>query len=519
MALSGIDLRPDLAEIVKQILAEHVPECEVRAFGSRAAWTARDYSDLDLIIMGDGPIDWQTMGRLKEDFEESRLPMRVDVLDWHSIPDRFKEGIKHDYVVVSEGRDSSAWHRITLGEFSPLRYGKSLPARKRDPAGEIPVYGSNGVIGTHTESLTDGPTVIVGRKGSVGVVHYSPVPCWPIDTTFYLAGEESDLVRFQYFLLSALGLEKMNSDSAVPGLNRLAAHERELTVPPEAEQRRIARVLGVLDDKIELNRRMCQTLEEMSQALFKSWFVDFDPVRAKMEARWRPGESLPGLPAHLYDLFPDRLVDSELGPIPEGWRITTLGSLCSKPQYGYTQSGETDPVGPKFLRITDINKHLWIDWDQVPYCRISDTDFRKYRLSPGDVLIARMADPGHGCVIDTIPPSVFASYLIRFRPLNSDYSSFFRHWMRSDQYWSLVRARATGTTRKSLNARVLSGFSIIDPTEPVIAAFHRYVDIPRYKVSSLINASRILRGYRETLLPKLLSGELQVPMTSESTTS
>ena len=103
-----------------------------------------------------------------------------------------------------------------------------------------------------------------------------------------------------------------------------------LFVPPLSEQRVIAHVLGTLDDKIELNRRMNETLEEMARALFKSWFVDFDPVRAKMEGRWRRGESLPGLPAEHYDLFPDRLVDSELGEIPEGWEVKTLGDVAEQ---------------------------------------------------------------------------------------------------------------------------------------------------------------------------------------------
>ena len=99
------------------------------------------------------------------------------------------------------------------------------------------------------------------------------------------------------------------------------------SLPPLAEQCAIAHVLGTLDDKIELNRRMNETLEEMARALFKSWFVDLDPVRAKMEGHWHPGESLPGLPADLYDLFPDRLVDSELGDIPEGWEVKPLGEV------------------------------------------------------------------------------------------------------------------------------------------------------------------------------------------------
>ncbi len=101
-----------------------------------------------------------------------------------------------------------------------------------------------------------------------------------------------------------------------------------LRLPTPAEQHAIAHILGTLDDKIELNRRMSETLEQMARAFFKAWFVDFEPVRAKMEGRWRRGESLPGLPAHLYDLFPDRMVDSELEEIPEGWEVKSLDQVA-----------------------------------------------------------------------------------------------------------------------------------------------------------------------------------------------
>ena len=104
----------------------------------------------------------------------------------------------------------------------------------------------------------------------------------------------------------------------------------QILLPPLSEQRAIAHILGTLDDKIESNRRMNETLEDMARALFKSWFVDFDPVRAKMEGRWLPGHSLPGLPAESYDLFPDRLVDSQLGPIPDGWQVKPLGTAIVK---------------------------------------------------------------------------------------------------------------------------------------------------------------------------------------------
>ena len=120
-----------------------------------------------------------------------------------------------------------------------------------------------------------------------------------------------------------------NSTSAYPSIKPSDLEQLTLSLPPLPEQRAVAHVLGTLDDKIELNRQMNQTLEDMARALFKSWFVDFDPVRAKIDGRWQRGQSLPGLPAEHYDLFPNRLVNSEFGEIPEGWKVRSLGDLLS----------------------------------------------------------------------------------------------------------------------------------------------------------------------------------------------
>ena len=280
-----------------------------------------------------------------------------------------------------------------------------------------------------------------------------------------------------------------------------------IPLPSLAKQRAIAKILGTLEDKIELNRHMNETLEAMARALFKSWFVDFDPVRAKMEGRWFRGESMPGLPAEHYDLFPDRLVDSELGEIPEGWRVKELREVSEKPQYGYTQSANDKPIGPKFLRITDINKKVWIEWTEVPHCEISDTDFDKYRLKEGDVLIARIADPGHGCLIEEEKYAVFASYLIRFRPEHKRYSRFIQYWLRSKSYWELVRGRGAGTTRISLNARVLSSFPILCPTDSVLDKFGDQISGLRSRVVANANESCALAVQRDTMLPKLVSGD------------
>ena len=132
----AIDLSPAHLAIVERILAEHVPECEVRAFGSRATWTARDYSDLDLAVVGDGPLHWRTLSRLREAFEESRLAMRVDVLDWHDISQSFQQVIQRDYVVLQEGQGqdkSTKWAPIVLGESCTKIGSGATPRGARTP--------------------------------------------------------------------------------------------------------------------------------------------------------------------------------------------------------------------------------------------------------------------------------------------------------------------------------------------------------------------------------------------------
>ncbi len=176
----------------------------------------------------------------------------------------------------------SNWEKKTIGEFSPFTYGQSLPERIRVKHGPYLVYGSNGSVGNHDKALVNEPGVVIGRKGSVGEVHFSKNPFWPIDTTFFVTAGENRDIRFTYYLLKNLGLEKMNSDSAVPGLNRDAAHNRTVLIPPLPEQRAIADVLSALDDKIELNRKMNQTLEQLARALFKHMFID-NPESEKWE--------------------------------------------------------------------------------------------------------------------------------------------------------------------------------------------------------------------------------------------
>ena len=164
-----------------------------------------------------------------------------------------------------------------------------------------------------------------------------------------------------------------------------------MLTPPLPKQRTIAYVLGTLDDKIELNRRMNETLEAMARALFKFWFVDFEPVRAKMEGRWRRGESLPGLPAKHYDLFPDRLVPSELGEIPEGWDVKTLGELVELNPESWSRMNS-----PADVEYVDLANTKWGVIEFTQHFLWQDAPSRARRvLRLGDTVVGTVR-PGNG---------------------------------------------------------------------------------------------------------------------------
>ena len=322
--LDNIDLTPGQLQLVKELLRKHLPDTEVWAYGSRVKFSSRPDSDLDMVAFATPEQESDVM-LLREAFEESDLPFTVDFFIWDEVPDNFHKTIEQEHFILQEVNGKAqghGWEATTIGDFCPLKYGKSLPKKERG-GGQVPVYGSNGTVGSHSEACVDEPGIVIGRKGSVGAVHFSHKPFWPIDTAFYVTGAPHRDLRFTYYLLKSIGLERMNADSAVPGLNRGDAHSLRVKIPPLAEQRAIAQILGTLDDKIELNRQMSQTLEAMAQALFKSWFIDFTPVHAKAA-----GQD-PGLPAHISALFPNHFEQSGQGPIPAGWSVRNLGDMVS----------------------------------------------------------------------------------------------------------------------------------------------------------------------------------------------
>jgi len=318
---------------------------------------------------------------------------------------------------------------------------------------------------------------------------------------------------FAYYLLlhERAALVEKGSGSVFTNLKTEILKKHKVRVPPLPEQRAIAHILGTLDDKIELNRRMSETLEAMARALFKAWFVDFEPVRAKMQGRWRRGQSLPGLPAHLYDLFPDRLVDSALGPIPEGWKVKPIGDLAevlggSTPrtdQAEYWEGGTHHWVTPKDLSALSLP--VLLDTER----KITDAGLAQISsglLPKGTVLLSSRAPIGYLAIAE-VPVAVNQGF-IAMKPRPGISNLFLLRWA-SAAHEEIV-SHANGSTFLEISKSSFRPIRVVSPSAPIMDAFDR-VSRPMYrKVVENERESRTLAALRDALLPKLIRGEIRV---------
>jgi type I restriction enzyme S subunit len=227
----------------------------------------------------------------------------------------------------------------------------------------------------------------------------------------------------------------------------------------------------------------------------------------------------PGLPKSLAYLFPDSFERSELGEIPKGWEVKKLSELCLT-QYGYTASAVPEPVGPKFIRVTDINKRNWIEWADVPHCHIDDEKRAEYSLRVGDIVVARMADPGKSAIIEDEIDAIFASYLVRLKTESLAHSYYVYGFLKSELYLEYADGAKSGSVQANMNARVIVGADIVIPSRLLIERFLEAVLPLRKRLTASVRESHTLSFLRDTLLPKLVSGELRLmdaePFVSDS---
>ncbi|WP_175906131.1 restriction endonuclease subunit S [Burkholderia seminalis] len=312
----------------------------------------------------------------------------------------------------------------------------------------------------------------------------------------------------RYFLYQFLSpyFQELIRSRTIPGatVDRIALKEFPsfvIPLPPLEEQRAIAHILGTLDDKIELNRRANETLEAMARALFKAWFVDFEPVRAKMDGRWQRSQSLPGLPAHLYDLFPDRLGESELGENPEGWEVTsvddefdvTMGQ--SPPGNTYNETGDGLPFyqGRADFEFRFPKRRVYCT-APTRLARNGDT-LVSVRAPVGDINMA-----SEDCAVGRGVAAV------RHKTGSRSYTYQFMSSI-SDVF---ARFDAEGTVFGSIGKKDFHSIAHVKPPRDLVFAYEKLACPSDDQIERNERESRTLAQLRDTLLPKLISGELRV---------
>ncbi|MCR4433799.1 MAG: restriction endonuclease subunit S [Caldiserica bacterium] len=339
-------------------------------------------------------------------------------------------------------------------------------------------------LGSSESSIGHGSTEFIVIRGREGVTDNGFV--------YYLTRSK---------LVLNYAISQMSGTSGRQRVPLSALAHLRVPLPPLSEQRAIAHILGTLDDKIELNRRMSETLEAMARAIFKAWFVDFEPVRAKMEGRWRRGESLPGLPAHLWDLFPDRLVDSELGEIPEGWRVDRMGNhFCitmgqSPPGSTYNQNGDGLPF---YQGRVDFGFRF-------PTRRVFCTAPTRF-AEVGDTLVtvrAPVGDTNMALERCCIGRGVAA---VRHTTGARSYTYYFVRSLRS----VFERFEAEGTVFGAVNKEGFNSIKCVVPPTGLVQHFEELCAPIDEQIETAERESRTLAALRDALLPKLISGEIRV---------
>jgi type I restriction enzyme S subunit len=394
------------------------------------------------------------------------------------------------------------WQKCCWGDLVLLEYGKGLRGYEKSD-GQYPVYGTNGPIGKHSKPLCNHPGVIIGRKGAYRGVHYSSTPFYVIDTAFYLEPKENINLKWAYYQLLTQDINGMDSGSAIPSTSRDAFYSLPVKIPPLPEQQAIAHILGSLDDKIELNRRMNETLESIARALFKSWFVDFDPVRAKME-----GRELYGMDAETAALFPDGFEDSALGMIPRGWRVITLASKINILSGGTpkTSVAEYWQGSVPWVSIVDTVPGPYIISTEKTITKLGVENSAAKIFPPETIIITARGTVGN-CALLSRPMAMNQScYGLRGR---EEVGQLFLFHQVSNQIRHL-KASAHGSVFDTITRSTFDNILIVCPEKEVLNKFELTARSLFDQILSNQQQNQTLTALRDTLLPKLIAGEIRV---------
>lgn len=429
----------------------------------------------------------------------------------------------------------SDWKEASLGDFVELKRGYDLPKAKRS-AGNVPIVSSAGVSDFHSIAMVKGPGVITGRYGTIGEVFYVDEDYWPLNTTLYVRDFKGNDPRFISYFLKTLDFDSYSDKGAVPGVNRNHLHLAKVRIPRVETQKTIANFLSRLDSKINLNQGINQTLEAMAQAVFKSWFIDFDPVKAKLAAiaegrdplraamstiSGKAEVELDALPPEQYKqlaataaLFPEEVEESELGEIPRGWTVQAADSLTDvgigktpprkEPQWFTEYQGDW-----RWISIRDMGASGVFQQRSSEFLTSEAVARFNVRVVPErTVLLSFKLTIGRVAITDgtMVTNEAIAHFKL---PCDAAISSEYLYLYLKDFDYS--KLGSTSSIADAVNSKTIREIPIIVANQDLIDRFTESVTPLFEEIRNRQNEIAALGATREAILPKLLSGEIEVP--------
>ncbi len=538
MLAERLHLAPGHRGMLEGLLHEHLPDVEVWAYGSRVSGRSHDGSDLDLVLRAPGlrRIEGARLAGFREALRQSNLPFLVEARDWARLPPRFHREIEREHVVLVgaelENCAACTWPKSTLGDLIDLRLSsvdkKTKPTeRPVRLCNYLDVYknqfihsGLDFMNGTATAreisncTLHSGDVVITKdseKHDDIGVPALVREDIPDLVCGYHLAILRSASSNIDgAYLFYALNTHEAQKQfhSYANGVTRFGLRKSdigliEIPLPPLSEQRAIGDVLGVLDERIEVHRRMNETLEAMAQALFKDWFIDFGPTRAKTAGH------KPYLPKPLWNLFPNNLTNSKLGQIPEGWGTWRLDEIAEHRKEAVDPSREPEAVFEHYsIPAYDAGRHPAMDEGasiKSNKSRVPQHTVLLSKLNPDISRVWVPDDPGDAVQVAS---TEFLPYVPREGFGRGLLSALFR----SLPFREVLQGMVTGTSRshQRVPPKALNAVECLVGRPEHFSAFEAFADAALRSQMRNRREIRTLTALRDTLLPKLISGKIRI---------
>lgn len=391
-----------------------------------------------------------------------------------------------------------------LKDLVNIKYGKNQKNVK-NPRGEYPILGTGGIMDYADDFLYDKPSVLIGRKGSIGKVKYIEGPFWTIDTLFYtIVNENLVIPKYLYYKLSQIDFNYYNEGTTIPSLRTETLYKIDIDLPKKNIQKKVVNLLNTIDKKIENNQKIITNLEELSQTLFKRWFIEFE---------------FPDENGNPYKSSGGEMSDSVLGEKPINWDVAKLRSIVNiRTGYAFKSTEYVEQRQLPVLRTLNISKsNLLVTMNEikyVPYQYLYMDKYKNYNLELFDTLLVTVGGSigNLGLVTENNIPSLQNQNMWRFRSIKSNIGNTFVYQLIL-YVNSLVRNQTSGSAREFYTKKTFENFSLLLPKEDsyLYENINKYLENFGKKISDLNVENEKLTQLRDTLLPKLMSGEIEIP--------